>query len=341
VARDRCGKADTSTTIVTVNFVNRPPIANCHGDTTITVCNLTSQVCLQGFTASDPDGNLATKTVTGGTLIGNTVCFTPVSGLNNIRMIAADSCGLSDTCLTHVTVIVNSAPMVSCPNNSVIFVDSLRQICLPGFTVSDINGNLASRTVIGGTLHGDTVCFTPVRGINTLVFIAVDACGLADTCTTMINVALSHVGSCPTITRPFGDTTICTYGSFCDTIDVVDSDNDHIHASVSFGHLDTLLSVPGHWRGLYCFTPPDSACGNDYSYRSIFRAWDDSCGACDSSIIDISVMGIITVRMPDKHFWPGDVDSIPVTISALNNCFCMGGFEIGRASCRERVSLHV
>jgi hypothetical protein len=330
VARDECGAADTCATVVTVQMINRPPVANCHGDTTMTVCSLT-QICLGGFTANDPDNNLSNITVTGGTLqSGGIVCFTPIVGVNTITLYAADSCGAMDTCQTRVTVILNSAPNVICAHDTVIIVDTLTQICVPGFMASDVDGNLISAGVVGAVMHGDTACFVPVLGINTLTFIARDACGLADTCITRINVALSHVGACPIITHPFDDTlSICAYGEYCDTIDVIDVDGDDITVTTTIGTLTQIIDVPGHWRGLLCFEAPDSACGFNYSYDGILRATDDSCGGCDSIIITYTVLGKITVSMPDSvGLWPGVADSFPVYIDAPGECFCLGGFVL-------------
>jgi hypothetical protein len=310
-------------------MVNRPPVAYCHGDTTMTVCSL-SQICLDGFTASDPDHNLQRVTVTGGTLQGNTVCSTPAIGLNTITLIATDSCGAADTCQTRVSIIMNSAPIATCPNNTVITVDSLTQICLPGFSAHDVDGNLVSSGVVGAVMHGDTACFVPVLGMNTLTFIARDACGLADTCITRVNVALSHVGSCPIITRPFNDTLFrCTYGDFCDTIDVVDPDGDMITVTTTIGTLTPLINIPGHWRGLLCFDVPDSACANNYSYSGIIKAYDGLCGGSDSTLYIVQVLGKITVSMPDSvGLWPGVPDSFPVFIDAPGECFCLGGFVL-------------
>jgi len=330
VARDDCGAADTCAVNVTVQLVNDPPIATCHGDTTMTVCSL-NQICIGGFSASDPNGNLASITVIGGTYSSGTVCFTPVTGLNTLRLIAVDSCGLADTCITRVTVILNGAPTVTCPNDTVVFIDSLgQQVCISGFNATDPNNNIVTRTVIGATLVGNTACFTPVIGLNTLTFIAVDACGLADTCITHVQVAQAHVGSCPIIQQPFGETTgVCVYGDFCDTIDVVDPDGDYITVTVSLGTLTPILNLPGHWRGLYCFDVPDSACGNDFNYEVLITATDDSCGGFDSAYIMIQVLGKISVDIPDTIFlWPGYQDTFPVLINVPQNCFCMGGFEL-------------
>ncbi len=91
-ATDACGATDLDTSVVTVTL-NTAPSASCPGDTTIFACNL-SQICLAGFSATDPNNNIATTTVTGGTYNAGTVCLTPVVGQNVIRMIVTDACGI-------------------------------------------------------------------------------------------------------------------------------------------------------------------------------------------------------------------------------------------------------
>ncbi len=123
-----------------------------------------------------------------GRLHGDTAYFMPVVGPNTLRLIATDACGLADTSITVVTVTLNRPPDAVSPPNSNQFVCALTEIRLPGFTATDPDGNLTSKILTGGTLHGDTAYFTPVVGANTLRLVATDACGLADTSITVVTV---------------------------------------------------------------------------------------------------------------------------------------------------------
>ena len=100
---DLCGASDTCFVTVNVDSDNQAPVATCPGDTSLFVCNL-SEICVSGFSASDPDGNLLSVAATGGTLAGDSICFVPAEGVNLITLVATDSCGLTDTCVTTVTV---------------------------------------------------------------------------------------------------------------------------------------------------------------------------------------------------------------------------------------------
>ncbi len=199
IATDACGAADTSTTVVTINL-NRPPEATSPANSEQFVCDL-GQICLPGFDATDPDDNLVSKTLMGGTLHGDTACFIPVEGQNTLRLIAVDACGAADTAITIITITLNNPPIANSPDDTSLVDPTLAPICIPGFTAIDPDDNLVSTIVDGGTLSGDTVCFTPVAGINTLTLICTDACGAADTSVTHVTVStgilLTVVGGAP------------------------------------------------------------------------------------------------------------------------------------------------
>ena len=66
-----------------------------------------------GLMTGDADGNIASRTVSKGTLNGNQVCFTPAPQNNVIQYIVTDSCGAADTCETNIFVIVNRPPQAN------------------------------------------------------------------------------------------------------------------------------------------------------------------------------------------------------------------------------------
>ncbi|HBZ00243.1 MAG TPA: hypothetical protein DEO84_02875, partial [candidate division Zixibacteria bacterium] len=127
------------------------------------------------------------------------VTFTPGPATQSytFRIMGTDICGASDTADYAVNIQIDSPPVVSCPGHGLLLCDinmtlcSLSPVNLPGFTWYDADNNITSVTAIGGTLHGDTMTFTPVVGTNTLEVIARDACGLADTCITLVGVSLN------------------------------------------------------------------------------------------------------------------------------------------------------
>ncbi|MFQ6007571.1 MAG: T9SS type A sorting domain-containing protein, partial [Candidatus Zixiibacteriota bacterium] len=195
---DSCNVTDVDTMDLSITL-NSPPTATCSGDDTLFVCDL-SDICISGFSASDPDNNLQSITVTGGTLSGDTVCFTPVAGNNAITLIATDSCGAADTCQTNIYVVLNSSPAANCPGDTTIeyCLNPPAEVCIPGFTCSDPDGNLASCVSSLGTLSGDTVCFAPSGpGIYQIILTATDACQASAQCTVNVGLVDTCVEECP------------------------------------------------------------------------------------------------------------------------------------------------
>jgi len=162
-----------------------PPVAISPNDTTILVCSL-SEICLHGFSASDPDNNLDTVYAQGGTLAGDSVCFNPIVGINTLRLIAVDTDGFSDTSVTLVTVNLNHIPDAQSPSDTIIYGGHYSPICLHGFGVNDQDGNLDTAYAIEGLWVGDSLCFIPSERENLLRLVAIDSCGMTDTATTMV-----------------------------------------------------------------------------------------------------------------------------------------------------------
>ena len=270
IAIDACGKADTCFTNVTVTL-NSPPVVNCHADTSMFVCSL-AQICLSGYSATDPDNNIVDTVVTGGTLVGNQVCFTPVAGVNTIRVVVTDACGAADTCITNVNVTVNAPPDAVCHADTTIFVCSLAQICLPGYTATDPNSNLTSVVLTGGTLMGNQACFIPVVGVNVLKLVATDACGAQDSCITNVTVALNNapVATCPGNSPLF----VCNLNPICvGGFSATDSD----------GNLGTVTVNTGTFNGSQvCFTPVVGP-------NLIRLIANDACGKADTCETTITV----------------------------------------------------
>jgi hypothetical protein len=309
IATDECGAADTAVTVVTV-ALNQAPVASSPDDTSMFVCDL-SQICLSGFSYSDADGNISSVDVTGGTMNGEEVCFAPVEGVNTITLIVTDECGEADTAVTVVTVDLNQAPMAVSPDDTSMFVCDLSQICLPGFSYSDADGNISSVDVTGGTLNSGEVCFTPVEGANTITLIVTDECGAADTAVTVVTVDLNEA---PFATCP-GDTTVlfvCEVSEIC---------LGPFSAGDGDGNLDTAYVVTDGFSGtfdgtIFCFTP---------SFRAIYQVQYiavDLCGEADTCVVSVDVQ---MTNEPPTVECPGDT---ALVICDLND-ICLPGFGYG------------
>jgi len=318
---DACGETDACTTHVTVSYVNQPPVATCPGDQTLFVCDL-SPITVDGFSCSDPDGNLTSCVATGGTLSGTAVTFTPVVGDNFITLTATDDCGATDVCQTKITVSLNNAPVATCPGNVSLFVCDLSDITIGGFSCSDPDGNLTSCDVSTGTLAGDEVTFTPAPGVNTITLTATDACGATGTCQTQVTIILNQM---PYFTAPDDDTRfLCATEELCYTLDFGDPDVPAYHSEPTAYLLDGLGTIAGHQL---CFTPIE---GVDTTYWFKIQVCD-SCGTPsnpeppsppNSCIID-SFSVTITFNQAPMANCPPPLDTMlcalgPITISGFD-----------------------
>lgn len=309
IATDECGEADTNNIDINAT-INSPPAATCPGDTTLLLCNL-DELCLPGFSCNDPDDNLASCQAIGGTLDDNNICFTPTEGVNTLRLIATDECGEADTCETNVTIILNSPPVASYSGSIDLLVCDLSEICLPGFSCNDPDGNLASCDVTGGAWDGSgNVCFTPVEGANTITLIATDECGAADTLTVKFDVILNNPPnvSCPgdiSVSVSGLPAEICLSGFYCNDVD---------------GNLFTCIVDGGELNGAtICFTAYEAG------IHTITLTATDDCGSVDACVTEVSIEGP-TVRIEKTHnTLQGHYKDVSITIE--NSDLEMGGFD--------------
>ncbi|MCC6963083.1 MAG: T9SS type A sorting domain-containing protein, partial [candidate division Zixibacteria bacterium] len=326
-ATDACGAIDLDTAVVTVS-ANSAPVASCHGDTTIFACNL-NQICLGGFGATDPNGNLSGTTVTGGTLNGSQVCFTPVAGANTIRLIATDACGLADTCQTVVTVILNAAPVANAgPDQNLNCQSPSQQVCWPA-SCSDANNNLSDCQLVSGpgSYNGSQICFTPAAsGTFTFVLKATDACGATDLDTAVVTVRLN---TAPTASTDPSDTTLfCTQAGpaqLCVPFSYADAEGNV--QSVNVTPAPTSLNW-ANGSGTFCFTPGGSSA--QYAFTVTVT---DSCGQSVQTshtrwvgFIDCDTATCFIVKAEKTHnTLQGHYEYVSVTIEGSGQDF--GGYD--------------
>ena len=304
IATDGCGKKDTCQTVVTV-ALNQPPVVSCPGDTAVTFPCVPSQICRAGFSATDPDNNIVSKTVSFGTLSNGTVCFTPdTAGLYTIIYTATDQCGAFDKCTTHVTVsYTNQPPVATCHGDTSMFVCNLTPITLGGYSCTDADGNLTSCVAVGGTYSAGQVTFTPVAGANTIKLIATDGCGKKDTCQTIVTVSVNN----PPVCQIPGDQTyfVCADTSFSFTIGATDPDGNLAGC--------TKVSGPGQLAGgIWTFTTTGPGV-----YTAAFRCSDQCQAICSDTVnITVNYNSAPVVSCPGNRFY---------YLSELQQ-ICQGGF---------------
>ncbi|RME22906.1 MAG: cadherin repeat domain-containing protein, partial [Candidatus Zixiibacteriota bacterium] len=170
----------------------------------------------------------------------------------------------------------NRPPVVVCPGDTTLKVCDLGEICLPGFDITDPDDNLEHIRVLGGDLIDGEVCLTPVAGDNFIRVIAVDAEGLADTCSLTVTVELNQP---PVIAQQGFSGELCAEPD-CRQVAVSASDPDNdqlIYSLVSGpGRIDSL-------SGLLTYTPDTAGV-----YTFVVNVFD-GCVSAEATITDTLV----------------------------------------------------
>ncbi|MCB2231579.1 T9SS type A sorting domain-containing protein [bacterium] len=278
-ATDSCGAVDYDTVAVFYTL-NSKPVANAGADQTVFQCAPT-EICWPAE-CSDPNGagDLASCTLVSGpgTYNGTNICFTPsATGVYEFVLEAEDDCGRTDLDTVLIDVTINSAPVCTVPDDTVIFQCTPAEVCLPAFA-TDADGNLDNCQVNVGTLVGSTWCYTPTSSQNvTVTMTCTDECSAQ--CVSQFTVEFV-INDEPTIA--FGaDTTLflCASDEICLPYNA-DDPNDPRPTMIS------LISGPGtldEVNSRVCFTPASAG-----SYEFVVRI-EDECGEFDQDTINVTV----------------------------------------------------
>ena len=202
-ATTACGSYSYSFNVTIV--CNTPPLVILPQDTTLTVCG-PQDICLPiGIT--DINKNLGSVSVIGGTYgpILSRFCFTAdTAGTYIIGVTAEDTCGASDFDDVVVTVVFNTAPIITAQVlDSAYLSCGASEICVP-MEVTDANNNLQVVNTSFGTYFNDThlFCFVPdTSGLYCVEIEATDVCGLTtiDTICIQAEVGGYVEFECPTV----------------------------------------------------------------------------------------------------------------------------------------------
>lgn len=277
---DGCGLTTLDTVVIDFTL-NSPPVANAGGTRTeIFLCE-PQQLCWPA-SCSDPDGNLVDCALVEGpgTYDGSQICFTPsATGDYMFVLEATDACGLTDRDTVVFPVTVNSDPVCTLPNDTLIFQCDPQEVCLPAFA-TDIDQNITSAQIVSGPgelINGEW-CYTPTTDQAVTVTVRFeDYCGAF--CEGTFTVEFDINGA-PFV--EFGnDTTIfqCTAEEICLPYTAGDPDDGRpltLELEPGVGTLDEL-------EGQVCFTP---AAAGEYTFVLNIS---DECGDADSDTITVTV----------------------------------------------------
>ena len=285
-AIDSCGASDVDTVNITVDQNHAPEITPM-ADTTVYLCN-PQYVCLP-VDFSDPDDNITSVTVNRGQYKDGEVCFVPyASGAYKVILTVTDECGLTAVDTAVVTVKTDQDIVVTCPNDTSIFLCEADTLCFP---VSGVPAD--AQVTVGGTAtwwdaETQSVCFFSDCCLQNTITVQVKTACATHTCSFTVNV---QTNSKPLVIIP-QDTTIvqCELAEVCIPVGVDDMDKNLAQVTVEGATYDA-------YRNRACFTPEAPG-----TYVVTVTAVD-SCGAVDS---DEMTINIIENREPSVIFTAED-----------------------------------
>ena len=293
-AETPCGN-DVCEAIVDVTL-NSPPVAVDPPVVDMFMC-ANDQICVQ-FSASDPDAGqtLTWNRISGaGTVTADGLwCFNVTgSGAYAVTAEVIDDCDATDEITATYNITINSAPVVTCGNDSLVFLCASEEICL-SYEVSDIDGNVAVESILPSEYMSglDTLlnqfCFTPTTpGVYGFTIRATDSCGALHEDTIVVGVQFNS--------PPLAETGLdvvefqCVPTEVC--IPALCSDVDN--------NLENCFEATGFatYNGSFmCFMPDTSGV-----YTLILRA-EDECGEFDED----TVQATITLNSDPSCQMPGD-----------------------------------
>jgi len=305
---DSCGFTAADTVMITVDL-NVGPYVSSADDFDMGLCD-TDTICF-AVTATDPDNNMQSVIVSNGGMLNasnNTVCFVAdTTGVYEFVLTATDSCGISASDTTRVTIYRAVDPSVNLGDDFSVVQCAPEEICIPvEFTADDIQSHILPQY---GTFDSTTnqICFTPDRvGDYQIEFGLTDGCGRTITDTIIVSVDFS-TPPIVTLGDDF-DVKLCEIEPIC--VDVALSGN-YTSVTPNLGSYDPQT-------GQVCFLPEGPG-----SYELIVSAAD----SCDQIAADTVVIGVsfgappVVGPMPDTtvYLCKANWICLPLAVSDPDN----------------------
>lgn len=278
---DSCGNTAVDTARVDVRL-NAAPLATAPADTVVLLC-APAEICLSGFAADDPDGNLASTTILPniGRLTDGTYCFTPdTAGTYCLTIQAVDSCGATDADTVCVTVERDAAPVLNCPPEPIVTaLCTADTVCVP--IGVEPSGSAIAVTTPGAWYDDGRVCFYAAEsGEYRFTVTTANDCG-ADTCEIVVQAT---VGIPPILTcAPDSAVHLCGPDSISIPVTVSPAEAA-ITVSPDGGYADGMVTLYAGAEGRYCLT-----------VIAVTECGADTCGTC----IDVTFDRAPQVTMAD------------------------------------------
>ncbi|MDH4156072.1 MAG: T9SS type A sorting domain-containing protein, partial [candidate division Zixibacteria bacterium] len=269
VATDACGNADSCLQVITVEDNTPPVLVGCPANETIS-CNdpLPSPPSVTATDNCDPSPVVAfSETETPGTC--------PQEKTITRKWVATDACSNSSECTQIITIVDNTDPVCSVPDDATITLCAPEQICLPVGCTDNCDSYPTMSVVSGpGQISDGQWCYTPSTGTEsfTVTVRCEDACG--NFCEDAFNVTLV-VNSPPVATCPGNiSMVLCDLEPVCiPGFECSDVDGNLASCDVNVGTLQ---------GNEVCFTPVEGV-------NTIELTAEDDCGLTDVCQTTITV----------------------------------------------------
>ncbi len=248
----------------TIGEVAANPEITCPPDTNLSVCD-PDTLCLP-FEVVNADWVTASEPAW---VDGNQVCIPltyDISGQNITIDLVAGKGDLRDTCSFSFQAWVNAHPVVgmSDPEFTVVMCDLGTPLCTEFYVENSVAEVIDTIFSIPGYVDGVNYCFVPdTAGLFDLTIIAIDACGDADTNSSLITVIEGEaaVVECP------GNIidTVCNNGEYCFPAAILpDTATVTVLPSGTWDPVQGVVCVPIDSSGVYDITIiAETFCGVD------------------------------------------------------------------------------
>lgn len=258
-ATDECGLSVVDTAVVTVR-TDQEISLECPNDTTVFLCE-PDTLCFPIGGNIPPDAQITVGGIASFLRWYDDqpyVCFFSDCCLENTLSVSVTTACGTYSCEFTVAVQTNSKPLLLLPQDTTVVQCQLEPICIP-VGISDVDGNLASVDVSGGTYdaYRHEICFTPEQaGTFEIVVTALDSCAAARVDTVNVTVRINEA---PVITYNPADTVYkqCAPEEICVPIDISDIDGNITDITVQGGTYDaeagTICIMPDG-VGTFCAT---------------------------------------------------------------------------------------
>ncbi|MCK4632220.1 MAG: hypothetical protein KAT79_03055, partial [candidate division Zixibacteria bacterium] len=272
------------------------------------------------------------------TINDGTVCFEAAEYDEfDIVIEAADTCGITDTCIVPVVIAGNRPPVASTALDFSVAPCGPETICVSA-TADDPDYNIASITANYGTFDdlSDRICFeADTSGVYLISLTVTDSCGASHMASTLVTVDMNDA---PVVDLGEGfDRLMCGPGEICIDVTITDDNIDQIIPNVGiYNPNDGLLCVPFETAGshLISMTVVD-LCGEtatdeiivniSFSAEPFVQLGDDfSVAFCETEPICVDVTTIVEYETLVTSFGEFNSDSTQICFTPQGS----GDYEI-------------